>query len=123
MGHLREQAMELLVRNDPRRAADGLLGLLLDALRADAAGLFEVRGDRIVLAVSRGIDQRDIDQAEGAWRERRSSLLAGQTHADTSFAVVPLLRDGDVLGALYLGSRPALKLDAQAVEVVRSMLT
>jgi hypothetical protein len=123
MGTVRQQAMELLVRNDPRRAADGLLGILIDALHADAAGLFDVRGDRIVLVVSRGIDQRDIDQAEATWLDTRLSLLAGQTASRTSFALVPLCQDLQLVGALYLSSRPGLKLDHQAVEVLRPMFT
>jgi hypothetical protein len=120
---LGEEILHLLVSQDPRRAADGALGLLIRHLRADGAACFRVQGERVVLFAARALDQLALDRVASTWDDARDAVLAGQVYdAETSFAIVPIGPPAAVSGLLYLGADRGLVLDAEALEHLLPLL-
>jgi DNA-binding NtrC family response regulator len=118
LGH---RAVEMLVQQDPKRSADGALALLLGHVRASAAALFQVRNRELVLFVSRGIDQQDLDRARRSWatQQKRGS---SRSHAEDAVTLISLDEGGRTLGVLYVGAPHRVSVGPDALEVVAPIL-
>lgn len=118
IGH---RAVEMLVQQDPRRSAEGALGLLLGTVRASSAAVFHVRKGELVLFVSRGIGQEDLDSTRRAWaRAEKRGWSAGP--ADESVTLIPLRDGATIAGALYVGSQHRVSVGAEVLEVIVPIL-
>lgn len=115
---LRDQATEVIVGLDPRRAAEGTLRLLMPHLCATASGLFRVEGESLSLFVGCSIDQRDLDRSAEAWADGKLSILAGHAYTDDRFALVPV----SDAGVIYLRADGRLDLAAELLDQVMPFL-
>ncbi len=115
-----DQVVQLLVPDDPRRAAEKALGHLCADTRAHTGAAFAIAdGERLRLRHTAGsVDQLVLDQAHEGWRSGRSALDAGRwwqggsavadgsTPSDGAAArpclLVPLLNGDRLAGLLYL---------------------
>jgi len=111
-----EEILHLLVSQDPRRSADGALGLLIRHLGADGAACFRIQSDRVVLFAARALDQLALDRVAATWDDARDAVLAGEVYdAESTFAIVPIAGPVSVIGLLYLGADRGLVLDGEAI--------
>jgi hypothetical protein len=118
IGH---RAVEMLVQQDPKRSAEGALSLLLGHVRASSAAVFQVRQRELVLFVSRGIDQGDLDRARQAWARNQKRSASPDPKTD-GLALFPL-REGDaVVGALYIGSTHRVSVGQETLDVIVPIL-
>jgi len=119
IGH---RAVEMLVQQDPKRSADGALGLLLGHVQASSAAVFQVRQRELVLFVSRGIDQDDLDRARRAWAKGPTRPLAGEAPAQDHVTLIPLQERDVPLGALYVGSSRRLSVGQDTLDAILPIL-
>jgi hypothetical protein len=118
IGH---RAVEMLVQQDPKRSAEGALSLLLGHVRATSAAVFQVKQRELVLFVSRGIDQGDLDRARLAWTRAQKRPSVPDPKAD-GLALFPLREGEDVVGALYLGSTHRVSVGQETLDVIVPIL-
>jgi Bacterial regulatory protein, Fis family len=118
IGH---RAVEMLVQQDPRRSAEGALGLLLGTVQASSAAVFQSRKSELVLFVSRGIGQQDLDRARQAW-VRAEKRAWGPDPAAAGVTLIPLRDGAAVVGALYVGSQHRVSVGSDALDVVVPIL-
>jgi hypothetical protein len=112
-----DEIVRLLVSQDPRRSADGTLGLLVRHLGADGAACFRIQGDRLALFAARSVDQVALDRVASTWDDARDAFLAGQVYdADGSYAIVPIGGPESIRGLLYVGADRGLVLDHETIE-------
>src|SRR5687767_3620614 len=91
MADLRDETIEVLAAQDPRRVAEGTLQVLMPHLLASASGLFRgIPGQRLLLFASVSVTQTDIDRANEAWDDAQESILCGHPYTDDSYALVPV---------------------------------
>jgi transcriptional regulator with GAF, ATPase, and Fis domain len=117
-----QRAVEMLVQQDPKRSADGALGLLLGHVRASSAAVFLVRQRELVLFVSRGIDQGDLDRARRAWARIQKRLPAHEPQVEDVTALFPLQDGEQLLGALYIGSAHRVSVGQDILEAIVPIL-
>jgi hypothetical protein len=115
------RAVEMLVQQDPKRSADGALGLLLGHVRASSAAVFQVRQRDLVLFVSRGIDQRDLDRVRSAWA-RGQNRLPPQEPGNEGMALIPLREGEELRGALYVGSSHRVSVGQETLDAIMPIL-
>jgi DNA-binding NtrC family response regulator len=115
----RDSVALALVNMAPRRATEIVLAQMAGVARASAAGLFRVVDRRLLLFVSKGIDQSDLDRVHEAWRDASESVLARHTYTEESFVMVPL--GGEPEGVLYLGAPNYFRLSSRAEETLRKL--
>jgi DNA-binding NtrC family response regulator len=108
----------MLVQQDPKRSADGALGLLLGHVRATAAAVFQVRERELVLFVSRGIDQSDLDQARSAWSQIQKRPTLREPVVQDRVTFVPLWDDEEMLGVLYVGSPARISVGQDTLDAI-----
>jgi transcriptional regulator with GAF, ATPase, and Fis domain len=108
----------MLVQQDPKRSADGALGLLLGHVRATAAAVFQVRERELVLFVSRGIDQGDLDQARSAWSQIQKRPTLREPVVQDRVTFVPLWDDEELLGVLYVGSPTRISVGQDTLDAI-----
>jgi len=119
IGH---RAVEMLVQQDPKRSADGALGLLLGHVQASSAAVFQVRQRELVLFVSRGIDQGDLDRARRAWAQGPKRLQARESPAEDHMTLIPLQEREEPLGALYVGSSRRVSVGQDTLDAIVPIL-
>ena len=113
---IRDEIVRLLVSHDPRRSADGTLGLLLRHLDADGAACFRIVGQRLVLFAARSVDQVALDRVADIWQDAREAVLDGQLYdAEVGFAIIPIRTAESVAGVLYVGADRGFVLDQEAI--------
>lgn len=118
-----DEIVRLLVSHDPRRTADGTLGLLMRHLDADGAACFRIVGARLVLFAARSVDQTALDRVTATWDDARVAVLEGQVYdAEAGFAIVPIGDPGSVFGLLYVGADRGFVFDHETIQHLGPLL-
>lgn len=117
MKHL-EQVAALLVSEDPRHAADKVLGLLSSVARASAAALLAVDGSEISVFASRDLPLDSLTKVRDAWRSHRRALAAGKAVKSDALVLAPVRDGGELVAVLCLqGAEHFAPDDAVVYEV------
>jgi len=109
--------------DDPRALAERTLEVVMALSNGRAGAIFKKEGKGVTLHTSRGIDQKVLDAVQTVWNRHKDVLSKGEVfyvpdrYADrrlpkeqretgaTSFVVVPVFKDDDLLALLYVDSR------------------
>jgi transcriptional regulator with GAF, ATPase, and Fis domain len=109
--------------DDPRALAERTLEVVMALNNGRAGAIFKKEGKGVTLHTSRGIDQKVLDAVQTVWARHRDMLSKGEAFyvpdrlADrrlpkeqretgaTSFVVVPVFADDELLALLYVDSR------------------
>ena len=118
-----DQFTELVLAGDePRRLAEGTLGILLTLTRARCAAVFRLEGRRLSLFASMGLDQHALDLAAADWTSADGALRGGRTIRSAGVVpdgprtriLAPVRSAAGLAGLLYLDSADADFLDEDA---------
>jgi DNA-binding NtrC family response regulator len=84
--------------------------------------VFQVRNRELVLFVSRGIDQHDLDRARRSWAFLQKRTPAARNQTEDPVTLIPLDEAGRTLGALYVGAPHRVAVGPDALDVVAPIL-
>jgi DNA-binding NtrC family response regulator len=96
------EALRRIVSIDPARVAQLVLRLAREEAHARAGGLLAVTGQDYALVAVEELHTQDLQQIAFAWKQKRSTLLAGEPVVADVWAMTPVGEPTTAL--LYLGN-------------------
>lgn len=97
-----DSLLSLLVADDPRRAADRILGTLVANHRAQGGAVIRPDGDRATVFVSEGLPLDCLAKLSARWKAHLAALRKGLAVVEKQFALAPVRQGGELVAALYL---------------------
>jgi transcriptional regulator with GAF, ATPase, and Fis domain len=109
--------------DDPRALAERTLEVVMALSNGRAGAIFKKDGKGVTLHTSRGIDQKVLDAVQTVWARHKDVLTKGEVfyvpdrfadrrlpkeqrdNGATSFVVVPVFADEELVALLYVDSR------------------
>jgi transcriptional regulator with GAF, ATPase, and Fis domain len=104
-----EQLAELLVAADPASATDTLLRYVCQRHAAAGGLVIALEGkERIVRAVS-SLDLAHVGAVQKLWNSEEDALCSGRRVITGTYAIMPLMNAGELVGALVLDNAKQLE--------------
>src|SRR5215471_17850246 len=108
-----DSMVNLLVSDEPRRAADRILTRLVQMHQARGGAILRPRSGQVEIWMSVGLSLPAVSALPVRWADHASELTAGRSVVEPGFGLFPAMRGDDMVAALYLAQPEGLStLDA-----------
>ena len=108
-----DSMVNLLVSDEPRRAADRILTRLVQMHQARGGAILRARSGQVEIWMSVGLSLPAVSALPVRWADHASELSAGRAVIEPGFGLFPAMRGDEMVAALYLAQPEGLStLDA-----------
>jgi hypothetical protein len=98
--------LAVLVADDPRRAADRILGRLVQIHRARGGAILRPQRRQADVWVSVGLSLTSLGELPVRWANHAGTLATGRSVVEPAFALLPAMLGSEMVAAIYL-AQPA----------------
>jgi Bacterial regulatory protein, Fis family len=108
-----DSMVNLLVSDEPRRAADRILTRLVQMHQARGGAILRPRAGQVEIWMSVGLSLPAVSALPVRWADHASELTVGRSVVEPGFGLFPAMRGDEMVAALYLAQPEGLStLDA-----------
>jgi len=110
-----DSMVNMLVADEPRRAADRILTRLIQIHQARGGAILRPRDGQVEIWMSVGLSLAAVAELPVRWADHAEALASGRSVVESAFGLFPASLDGRMVAALYLAQPEGLSAADAAV--------